>query len=157
VRKKVAEAEDALGRSRGGYTTKVHLACTDEDTAVAVELTPGQAGDAPQFDGLFEAACERVPQTDEVVADKGYDSQAIRQRALAVDVAAQIPSKRNAVDPWPVLAESYRQRNRVERLVNKMKQFRGIATRYDKLAASFLATIKTVLSFIKLRSFVNRT
>jgi transposase len=120
-------------------------------------LTPGQAGDAPQFEELFDAAHERVPDADEVVADKGYDSRAIRERALGADVAAQIPSRRDARDPWPVLEESYRQRNRVERLVNKMKQFRGVATRYDKLAASFLATIKTVLSFIKLRSFVNRT
>lgn len=120
-------------------------------------MTPGQAGDAPEFDGLFDAACERVPDADEVVADKGYDSRAIRDRALDADVAAQIPSKRNAVEPWPVLAESYRERNRVERLINKMKQFRAVATRYDKLKESFLATIKVVLSFIKLRSFVNRT
>ena len=120
-------------------------------------MTPGQAGDAPQFEELFDAGYKRVPDTDEVVADKGYDSRAIRDRVLDADLAAQIPSKRNALDPWPVLDESYRERNRIERLVNKMKQFRGIATRYDKLAASFIATIKTALSFIKLRSFVNRT
>jgi len=120
-------------------------------------LTPGQAGDAPQFDGLFAVACERVRDADEVVADKGYDSRAIRERALSADVAVQIPSKRNALDPWPVLPESYRQRNRVERLINKIKQFRAVATRYDKLATTFKATIKTVLCFIKLRSFVNRT
>ena len=120
-------------------------------------MTPGQAGDAPRFGELFGAAHGRVPDADEVVADKGYDSRAVRERALSADVAAQIPSRRTARDPWPVLAESYRQRNRVERLVGKMKQFRAVATRYDKLAASFLATIKTVLSFIKLRSFVNRT
>ena len=120
-------------------------------------LTPGQAGDAPQFEALFETAHRRVPETDEVVADKGYDSGAIRRQALDADVAAQIPSRSTAVEPWPVLAESYRQRNRVERLINKLKQFRGMATRYDKLAASFLATLKTVLSFITLRAFVNRT
>jgi transposase len=120
-------------------------------------LTPGQAGDAPQFEALFATAHQRVPETDEVVADKGYDSGAIRHRALDAHVAAQIPSRRTAKRPWPVLAESYRQRNRVERLINKLKQFRGIATRYDKLAASFLATIKTTLTFIKLRAFVNRT
>lgn len=120
-------------------------------------MTPGQAGDAPQFETLVETAHPRVPETDEVVADKGYDSRAIRQRALDADVAAQIPSRRTAIEPWPVLAESYRQRNRIERLINKLKQFRGVATRYDKLAASFLATIKTVLSFLKLRAFVNRT
>jgi len=122
-----------------------------------VTLTPGQAGDAPQFDALFAAAAARVPDADEVVADRGYDSHAIRGRVLDADLAAQIPSRRTARDPWPVLAESYRERNRAERLVGKMKQFRAVATRYDKLKESFLATIKTVLTFIKMRSFVNRT
>ncbi|MBI1346646.1 IS5 family transposase [bacterium] len=146
-----------MGRSCGGYTTKIHLACTDEDTAIAVELTPGQAGDAPQFSQLFQTAQQRVPETDEVVADKSYDSHCIRRQALDALVAVQIPSRSTARDPWPVLTESYRQRNRVERLINKLKQFRGIAIRYDKLANNLLASIKTVLTFIKLRRFVNRT
>jgi transposase len=96
-----------------------------------------------------------VPDADEVVADKGYDSRAIRDAILDADLAAQVPSKRTAVEPWPVREESYRERNRVERLVNKMKQFRAVATRYDKLGESFLATIKLVLCFIKVRSIVN--
>jgi transposase len=153
----VNEAEEALGRSRGGYTTKVHLAATDEDTAVEVLLTPGQAGDAPQFDALFEAATARVPDAEEVVADRGYDSWAIKGKVLDADMPAHIPSKCTAVEPWPIDEEAYKERNRIERLVGKMKQFRAVATRYDKLAASFLATIKVVLTFIKLRSFVNRT
>ena len=150
------EAREALGRSRGGYTTKVHLAATDEDTAVEVLLTPGQAGDAPQFDALFDAATARVPGAEEVVADKGYDSWAIKGKVLDAGLAAHIPSKRTAVEPWPLDEDSYKERNRVERLVGKMKQFRAVATRYDKRADSFLATIKLVLTFIKVRSFVNR-
>lgn len=153
--KKVAEAEEALGRSRGGYTTKVHLAATDEDTAVEVLLTPGQAGDAPQFDALFDAATARVPDAEEVVADKGYDSWAIKDKVIEASMAAHIPSRKTAVEPWPIDEAAYRERNRVERLINKMKQFRAAATRYDKRAASFLATIKVVLTFIKVRSFVN--
>lgn len=98
-----------------------------------------------------------MPDADEVVTDRGYDSHAIRARALAADVAPQVPSKRTAVEPWPVWDESYRERNRVERLVAKLKQFRAVATRYDKLADSFLATTKTVLMFINLRAFVNTT
>ena len=135
----------------------MHLAATDEDTAVEVLLTPGQAGDAPQFDALFEAATERVPDAEEVVADKGYDSWAIKEKVLDADMPAHIPSKKNAVEPWPIDEEAYKDRNRVERLINKMKQFRAVATRYDKLGAGFLATIKVVLTFIKVRSFVNRT
>lgn len=135
----------------------MHLVCTDEDTAVEVRLTPGQAGDAPQFEALFAATRDRVPDAEEVVADKGYDSWAIKDRVLNAGMPAHIPSKKNAVEPWPIDEESYRQRNRVERLINKMKQFRAVATRYDKLGESFLATIKVVLTFIKIRAFVNRT
>jgi len=135
----------------------VHIVCTDEDTAVEVRLTPGQAGDAPQFDALFEAATERVPDAEEVVADRGYDSWAIKGKVLDADMPAHIPSKCTAKEPWPIDEESYKERNRIERLINKMKQFRAVATRYDKLAASFLATVKVVLTFIKIRSFVNRT
>lgn len=72
-------------------------------------------------------------------------------------MAPQIPSRANAVEPWPYEPAAYAQRNRVERLINKIKQFRAIATRYDKLKESFLGIIKLVLCFIKLRSFVNRT
>jgi transposase len=146
-----------LGRSRGGYGTKVHLVCTDEDTAVEVLLTPGQAGDAPQFDALFAAATARVPDAEEVVADKGYDSWAIKGKVLDAGMPAHIPSKRTATEPWPIDEASYKERNRIERLINKMKQFRALATRYDKLGESFLATVKVVLTFIKIRSFVNRT
>lgn len=146
-----------MGRSRGGYGTKIHLVCVDEDSALAVELTPAQAHDAPPFDALFEAALQRFPEAEEVIADKGYDSWPLKQKILEAGMPAHIPSRSNAKDPWPIDAESYKERNRIERLINKMKQFRGIATRYDKLAATFLASIKVVLCFIKLRAFVNRT
>lgn len=135
----------------------MHVVCTDEDTAVEVLLTPGQAGDAPQFDALFAAATARVPDAEEVVADKGYDSWAIKDTVIEAGMPAHIPSKKNAVEPWPIDEAAYKDRNRVERLINKMKQFRAVATRYDKLGASFLATIKLVLTVIKVRSFVNRT
>src|SRR5262249_55951244 len=155
------QAEDGFGQSRGGFTTKVHLICTDEDTAVAVRLTPGQAGDAPPVEALFRALVDAGPQRGPGAAEggagRGDGSPGVPGKAPAARVAAQIPSKRNAVEPWPVLEESYRERNRVERLVNKMKPFRAVATRYDKLGDSFLATIKLVLCFIKVRSIVNRT
>ena len=90
------------------------------------------------------------------MADKGYDSWAIKARVVGAGMPAHIPSKTSAAVPWPVDAEAYKDRNRVERLINKAKQFRAAATRYDKLAASFLATIKLVLTFIKVRAIVNR-
>jgi transposase len=133
------------------------LVCTDEDTAVTVDLTPGQAGDAPQFEPLFEEATERVPDADDAVADRAYDSWDIKDQVLDAGMAPQIPSKSNAREPWPHEPEAYAERNRIERLINKMKQFRAVATRFDKLKESFLAVVKLVLCFIKVRSFVNRT
>jgi transposase len=134
------------------------LICTDEDTAVGVEVTPGQAGDAPQFDGLLDKGLEKVPQAEEVVADKGYDSWDIRERVVEEhDMAAQIPSKSNAVEPWPYDEESYKERNKVERLILKLKQFRAVATRYDKLKDVFKTTVQLALVFIKARSIVNST
>ena len=155
--------DEALGRSRGGFSTKIHVICTDEDTAVGVVLTPGQAGDAPQFGKLFDAGTAEVPTADEVVADKGYDSWDIKNKVLEADAAAHIPSKSNAAEPWPHDPEAYADRNRVERLFNKLKQFRAVATRFDKLGKVFLATVKIALTFIKVRAVskarktVNRT
>jgi hypothetical protein len=81
-----------LGRSRGGYSTKMHPAATDEDTAVEVVPTPGPGRGRPQFD----AAPARVPGAEEVVADKGYDSGAIKGKVLDAGLAAHIPSTRTA-------------------------------------------------------------
>lgn len=133
------------------------MTCLDEDTAVEVKLTPGQAGDAPEFDDLFEASTTRVPDLEEVVADKSYDSWEIKEKVIDAGMPAHIPSKSNAIEPWPIDVDAYKERNKVERLVNKMKQFRRIATRYEKLKDSFLSLIHLVASFIKIRRIVNRT
>ena len=97
------------------------------------------------------------------MGDKGYDSWAIKDKVLGADTAAHIPSKSNATEPWPHDPEAYKARNRVERLFNKLKQFRAVATRYDKLGEVFLSTVKIALTFMKVRAIakarksVNRT
>jgi transposase len=102
---------------------------------------------------LLDQGLEKVPQAEEVVADKGYDSWDIRERVVEDhDMAAQIPSKSNAVEPWPYDEESYKERNKVERLILKLKQFRAVATRYDKLKDVFKTTAQLALIFIKARS-----
>ena len=134
------------------------VTAADEDTALAVDVVPGQAGDAPLLVPMLDRTLDRVPVVDEVVGDKAFDGDQLRSECLKRDVSPNIPLKANRdPDRWAWDPEGYKERNRVERLINKMKQFRGVATRYDKLGASFLATIKVVLTFIKVRSFVNRT
>jgi transposase len=144
------QAAQALGRSRGGFGTKIHVAAADERTAVAVVLTPGQQGDATVFDALLGAVPANVP-VGCAAADMAYDSDAIRGALLARDIAPVIPSHPRRTEPIPHVPALYRQRNRVERLINKLKQFRRIATRYEKLGATFLAFVQLVLALIAIR------
>src|SRR5262245_9934540 len=150
AKKKGGQAAQALGKSRGGWGTKVHLAAADERTAVAVVLTPGQQGDATVFDELL-GAVPRAVDVEHGVADKAYDSDAIRWALLERDAAPVIPSNASRTELIPHDARLYRERNRVERLVGKLKQFRRIATRYEKLACTFLALLHLVAAFIKFR------
>jgi len=144
-----------LGRCRGGFTSKIIVSAADEDTAIAVDVAPGQAHDAPLFEPILEATGERVPVIDEVVGDRGFDSDAIRGLCVGRDIATVIPNRRNRVDPWPFDSSAYRGRNAVERLFGKLKQFRRVATRYEKLKQTFLGVIHLALGFIRLRSSRN--
>lgn len=103
------------------------------------------------FDELWGQARQRAGVVDEVVADRGHDSDAIRCRLIDRDVAPQIPNHPGRVRTWPLLTEAYRERNAAERLVGRLKQYRRVATRYDKLAETFLGFVHLVLTVIRLR------
>jgi transposase len=122
----------------------------DERTALAVVLTPGQAGDAPTCPGLIAAVPEGCP-VDAAAADKGYDSDAIRADLKERGIEPVIPSLacRNRAIAYD--KKTYRQRNRVERLFHELKQFRRVATRYDKLDLSFLAFIHLTAASVMIR------
>ena len=120
-----------------------------------VDVVPGPAHDAPLLEPLLEATCERVGAFDELVGDKGFDGDAQRGACIGRDVFPNIPSRSNRIGPWPFLGDGYRERNRVERLVGKLKQFRRVATRYEKLKETFLGLIHLALGFIRLRASVN--
>ena len=118
---------------------------------MAVDVVPGQANDAPLMGRMVDATVARVPVVDEVVADKGFDSDAIREDLIDRGICPVIPNKKNRTDPWPFDPVAYRERNRVERLFGKVKQFRRVATRYEKLKVTFLGMIHLALGFIRLR------
>lgn len=92
-----------------------------------------------------------------MLADKGYDGDDVRQNLLIHGILPVIPSRANRCEPIPHDVESYKDRNLVERMFNRLKQFRRIATRYDKTAMSFLAFLKIAAAKLWLPSFVNRT
>jgi len=133
----------------------VVLTAADEDTTLAVEVIPGQSHDAPRLEPLLDATIDRVPHFDELVGDKGFDGDAQRGACVDRDVFPNIPNKKNRVDPWPFLADGYRDRNKVERLFAKAKQFRRFATRYEKRKRMFLGVVHLVLGFLRLRRLGN--
>ena len=138
-----------MGRSRGGLTTKIHALVDAEGRPIRIALTPGQAHDGTAAEGLLADLKPSVT----LLADKAYDSNAIRQQAQEQDVWANIPPKQNRKGAFVFSAFLYRYRNLVERFFNKLKQFRGIATRYDKNPDNFLAAIKLVSARIWIRSY----
>ncbi|MFF9025616.1 IS5 family transposase [Streptomyces eurythermus] len=157
--------DHALGRSRGGLTTKVHLAADSRCRPLAFVLTPGQAGDAPAFPEVM--AQLRVPRPigrprttpDVVLADKAYSSRAIRTHLRRRGIRAVIPQPSDQVAkrkrrgrsggrPPAFDREAYKRRNTVERCINKLKQWRGLATRYDKTATIYLAGLHVAAIFI---------
>jgi transposase len=133
----------------------VVVAASDEDTALAVDVVPGQAGDAPLFVPMLDRTLERVA-VDEAVGDKAFDGDDLRCECVERDVNPNIPLKSNR-DPesWAWDKEGYKERNRVERLLGKAKQFRRVATRYEKLKVTYLGLLHLTLGFIRLRKRTN--
>ena len=132
------------------------LSAVDEDTAIAVEVVPGHAHDAPHLQPLLDKTAERVPDMQEVVGDKGFDGEPQRAACEAHGAKPVIPYRSNRKQPKRFNRKAYRERNKIERLFAKAKEFRRIATRYDKLKEMFLGMIHVVLGFIRLKRNVNR-
>lgn len=140
--------DEALGRSRGGFTTKIHLRCEGDGKPVTVAVTAGQGHDSQGAPVLMSrGAIKRIgrgrfrlrPAT--VVGDKAYSSRRFRISMRQRGIIPVIPTKANERRQRNFDREAYRQRNIVERMINKLKNFRRIATRYEKRAANYLNMI----------------
>ena len=136
-----------MGRSRGGLTTKIHALTDAHGLPLELVLTPGQAGDCPVAANLLGHLHENTI----VLADKAYDADWLRRQIEAAGAAPNIPPmiyRRRKPCFSPVL---FRARNSIERFFNRIKHSRRLATRYEKHAANFLATLKLAAVHIWLR------
>ena len=138
-----------MGRSRGGLTTKIHAVVDAKGLPIRLGLTPGQAYDGESAMDLLNA----LPENAMVLADKAYDANAIREMIDGQGAWANIPPKSNRKDPICFSPHLYKARNLVERFFNKIKHFRRIATRYDKLAANYMAMLKLASIRVWLRAY----
>lgn len=126
----------ALGRSRGGYGTKACAVCDGRGRALAFHLVPGQASELRVAPVLLAAACT-LGAIGRVVADRGYSSAAWRSLIRAAGAEAAVPSQPTH-PPVAYDQAAYGRRHRIENLWARLKEWRALATRYDKTAASYL-------------------
>ncbi|GCE89771.1 transposase [Komagataeibacter diospyri] len=118
-------------------TTKIHAICDALGNPVELGITPGQDADIPQAEPLLENI-----DPDAFLADRAYDADRLIDRLIQRGITPVIPPKRNRTTRRKTDFSLYRERNLVERFFNKLKQFRAIATRYDKLKSTFLAAVQ---------------
>jgi len=131
---KTAEQNQALGRSRGGFSTKIHVRCNAAGLPIGVVLSEGEAHDVTAYDGLMQ---QRDSDPGAMLADKGYDSDTIRHDLRDSGATPEIPSRSNRKVQYSISKPLYALRSRIECFIGHLKEQRRIATRYDKLATSF--------------------
>ncbi len=141
-------ATEALGRSQGGFSTKVHIRAEGHGKPLTFVLTAGQRHETVAFEQLMTQAAVHRPgrgrpkqRPRRLIADKGYSSRKIRAYRRRRGIRQTIPHKANEHRSGPFNRALYRSRNLVERLINRLKQYRRIATRYEKRADNYLAML----------------
>ena len=144
----------SIGKSRGGWTTKLHMVAADDRTPLAFSLSPGQAHDGPEGRKLLNRL---GPQRGNppLVMDRAYSGDQTRRLAFDMGFTPVVPPLKSRVDPWEYDKELYKRRNEVERLFRRLKGYRRVFTCYDKLDALYAGFVLFAIIFDALRS-VNR-
>ena len=142
-----------MGRSRGGLTTKILALVDANGLPVVLKLTEGQAHDGRSAADMLAS----LGKGQILMADRAYDSDALRKTMNARGAWANIRPMPNRVNVPAFSPFLYRYRNHVERFFNKLKHFRAVATRYEKHAANFLALVKLAAIRIWLRTYESVT
>ncbi|NBI69429.1 IS5 family transposase [Pseudoflavonifractor sp. 60] len=130
----------SIGRTRGGWNTKLHMVAASDRDGVIFSLSAGNCGDGPEGRALLR---QLGPTNHPVylLMDRAYEGDETRALAVKLGYTPVVPPKSNRKDPWDYDKELYKQRNQVERLFRRIKRFRRIFTRYDKLDVIFLTFV----------------
>jgi transposase len=144
--KKRGQSAQALGRSRGGFSTKIHVKVDALGNPLAFLLTPGQQHDITQADALLaDDVC------DFLIADKSYDAKDFLEQIEAQGTTPVIPPRKNRKQPHEYDAHLYKERHLVECFINKIKHYRRIFSRFDKLDVRYMGFLSFVATLIWLR------
>jgi transposase len=153
LKKKVTgePADHALGRSRGGFGTKIHLVTDGNGLPLGAAISAGQRHESLYAEPVLQAV--RIRQRNgrvrtrprAVAGDKGYSYARVRRYLRRRKIQAVIPTRKDQKRRPGFDKEAYRQRNVVERCLNWLKESRALATRFDKLAVNYLATVKLAI------------
>ena len=135
-----------MGRSRGGFSTKLHIVVDALGNPVEFVLTAGQASDVTQAEALIEGH-----EAGAVIADKAFDSDALVRAVERRGAEAVIPPKKNRKCPRRYDRHLYEERKKVEWFINLLKQYRRVATRYEKTARNLLGFVHVASIMILLR------
>lgn len=135
--RKRGEQKQAVGRSRGGRNTKIHALADAKGRLIALLLTGGEAHDCP----VAERLIRRVKPSKHMLGDKAYDSAELRGELDERGTQPVIPNRSNRKQPFSFSKRLYKLRWRIESAFNRLKDFRRIATRYDRLARNYLASV----------------
>jgi transposase len=135
-----------MGKSRGGLSTKIHAAVDGLGNPVRLLLTAGQVSEHTQAEALIAGFS-----ADFVLADKGYDSDAFVEAIKGSGAVAVIPPRSNRKTPRDYDKEIYKERNLVERLFQKLKEYRRVATRYERLVINYMTMLSLACVLIWLK------
>ena len=140
----------AIGKSRGGWNTKIHMVAADARTAVVFALSPGNDHDARHGRALLEELGP-MPEGLPLLMDRAYEGNETRQLVLDLGMIPVVPPRSNRLHPWDYDRAVYKKRNEIERLFRRLKGFRRIFSRFEKLDVLFLGFLSFALIVEALR------
>ena len=161
-RREEAAAREALGRSQGGFSTKLHLRAEGDGRPITVVLTGGERHEQIALEAVLDQGAVRRPgrgrprlRPRAAAGDKGYSSPTARARMRRRHIRPVIPTRKDQPRQRNFDRAAYRSRNKVERLINRLKQARRIATRYEKRGENYLAMIHIGMILLWMKPFAD--